>query len=65
MYQYRVSRQTVVFLWHIARNAHVNHRSFDWKLAKADVIEYLADHANDKNRRHFALTDKQGGESKC
>ena len=32
-------------------------------VAKADVIEYLADHANDKNRRHFALTDKQGGES--
>lgn len=26
-------------------------------VAKADVIEYLADHANDKNRRHFALTD--------
>lgn len=33
-------------------------------VAKADVIEYLADHANDKNRRCFALTDKQGGESK-
>lgn len=33
-------------------------------VAKADVIEYLADHANDKSRRHFALTDKQGGESK-
>ena len=33
-------------------------------VAKADVIEYLADHANDKNRRHFALKDKQGGESK-
>lgn len=32
-------------------------------VAKADVIEYLANHANDKNRRHFALTDKQGGES--
>ena len=32
-------------------------------VAKADVIEYLVDHANDKNRRHFALTDKQGGES--
>ena len=32
-------------------------------VAKADVIEYLAAHANDKNRRHFALTDKQGGES--
>ena len=33
-------------------------------VAKADVIEYLADHANDKNRRHFALTVDQGGESK-
>ncbi|MGN1101173.1 MAG: hypothetical protein ACI4RG_03210 [Huintestinicola sp.] len=33
-------------------------------VAKTDVIEYLADHANDKNRRYFALTDKQGGESK-
>lgn len=33
-------------------------------VAKADVIEYLADHANDKSRRYFALTDKQGGESK-
>ncbi len=33
-------------------------------VAKADVIEYLADHANDKNGRHFILTDKQGCESK-
>ena len=33
-------------------------------IAKADIIEYLADHAHDKNRRHFALTDKQGSESK-
>ena len=33
-------------------------------VAKADVIEYLADHANDKSRRHYALTDKQCGESK-
>ena len=29
-------------------------------VAKADVIEYLADHANDKNRRYFALTGNKG-----
>lgn len=33
-------------------------------VAKIDVIEYLADHTNDRNRRYFALTSEQGGESK-
>ena len=32
-------------------------------VAKSDVIEYLADHANDKNKRHFALTDKRSVDS--
>lgn len=32
-------------------------------VAKIDVIEYLADHANDKNRRYFALADKQEDEA--
>lgn len=31
-------------------------------VAKTDVIEYLADHINDKNRRHFALAEKKGDE---
>ena len=29
-------------------------------VAKADVIEYLAEHAEDKNRRYFALTGNKG-----
>ena len=29
-------------------------------VAKADVIEYLAEHAEDKNRRYFALTGNRG-----
>ena len=29
-------------------------------IAKSDVIEYLAAHANDKSRRHFALTVGKG-----
>ena len=33
-------------------------------VAKADVIEYLAEHAEDKNRRYFALTGNKGGKEK-
>lgn len=29
-------------------------------VAKIDVIEYLAEHAEDKNRRYFALTGYKG-----
>ena len=32
-------------------------------IAKVDVIEYLANHINDKKRRHFAITDKKRDET--